>query len=55
MSRIVFDLPEEIAPVYKYHLAMTGKRQSKYLTELIAKDLTENQPELMKNIKKRSC
>lgn len=52
MQRIVCNIPDDIAPIFRYHLATEGKRVGEYVLMLITKDLMEKQPVLMKNIKK---
>lgn len=51
MQRVVCNMPDELMPVYRYHLAKINKRKGEYLLKLIVNDLNKHQPEMMAKIK----
>ena len=51
MQRVVCNMPDELMPVYRYHLAKINKRTGEYLLKLIVNDLNKHQPEMMAKIK----
>lgn len=51
MQRVICNMPDELMPVYRYHLAKINKRTGEYLLKLIVDDLNKHQPEMMAKIK----
>lgn len=51
MQRVVCNMPDELMPVYHYHLAKINKRTGECLLKLIVDDLNKHQPEMMAKIK----
>lgn len=51
MQRVVCNMPDDLMPIYRYHLAQINKRTGEYLLKLIIDDLNKHQPEMMAKIK----
>ncbi len=50
MARLVMEIPDEVAAIFKYHLTKVHKQSGKYMANLIIEDLKKQQPDLMKVI-----